>query len=82
VRSLSFTPDLTNPSLSLEQHQLLNYPVLFLQDLDLDLSAHDQTAFVLLFRYESAVEGFLTRLLRGHHHEISPAAFSNSQLLL
>ncbi|WP_204140905.1 McrC family protein [Halomicronema sp. CCY15110] len=67
--------------LNQQYEPLLNLAMLFLQNLGLELSAHDQTAFAFLFDMNQLFEGFLTGFLQRHRREILPAALSDCQLL-
>ncbi|MGB3491235.1 MAG: hypothetical protein WBA57_00800 [Elainellaceae cyanobacterium] len=67
--------------LNQQYEPLLNLAMLFLQNLGLELSANDQTAFAFLFDMNQLFEGFLTGFLQRHRREILPEALSDCQLL-
>jgi len=67
--------------LNQQYEPLLNLAMLFLQNLGLELSANDQTAFAFLFDMNQLFEGFLTGFLQRHRREILPVALSDCQLL-
>ena len=67
--------------LNQQYEPLLNLAMLFLQNLGLELSANDQTAFAFLFDMNQLFEGFLTGFLQRHRREILPVALSGCQLL-
>lgn len=67
--------------LNQQYEPLLNLAMLFLQNLGLELSANDQTAFAFLFDMNQVFEGFLTVFLQRHRREILPEMLSDCQLL-
>lgn len=67
--------------LNQQYEPLLNLAMLFLQNLGLELSANDQTAFAFLFDMNQLFEGFLTVFFQRHRREILPTALSDCQLL-
>ncbi len=67
--------------LNQQYEPLLNLAMLFLQNLGLELSASDQTAFAFLFDMNQLFEGFLTGFLQHHRRAILPATLSDCQLL-
>jgi 5-methylcytosine-specific restriction enzyme subunit McrC len=67
--------------LNQQYEPLLNLALLFLQNLGLELSANDQTAFAFLFDMNQLFEGFLTGFLQRHRREILPEVLSDCLLL-
>ena len=81
IVDLQYAQSVKLTRLNQQYEPLFNLATLFLQNLGVELSAHNSPAYAFVFNMNQLFEEFITKFIQRHRQEILPATLRHSHLL-